>query len=602
MPTFQTILTNVGLAQVSNAIALEQTISLTEMAVGDGSGSPTTPDQEQTELVNEVYRASLNSLDVDEDNPAYVIAEMIVPAAEGGFTVREVGIFDDDDNLIAVANFPETYKPAALEGSTRDLIIRIYLEVVNPDVVELKIDPSLVLASRAWVESNFLSKGKVEYTATGTNDYVLTRTHGKPEEEYYNGQLISFKVPNANTDACTVNINAIGEIDLTQFDGTALASGDLVAGDFVIAMGNLSSSRFEILMVKGNGNLDNSAKFLADSPTFTVDTSGADFTTVNAALEYLTKNYYPIYKNTGVRATINIETGYELSEQLIFDGIDCSWITITSTDAEVTVIRSALTTSISGRYPAICAANGGRSAYINYIGNMDTSGSSTGRNGIYAINGGIVNGEDFGIKGAGLFGCEAVNSCIAGISLNVDSSTSNGISSTNGGILIFSNSITATNCGGIAVAASRGSKVACGGTINATGGSSGGTNSSYGSIISASNINNEGTTTGCAASRCGIISADTIYNNNCTNRGANATSGGKITSNTMDNTGCTTNGAYADAGGKITAFVIMNNRKGVSDDPTDTVVIDGGYIARNSGNGGLSQTAGTMTSAGYINK
>ena len=153
--TYYTLLTQAGQASIANAIALGQQVTLTHMAVGDGNGSPTVPKETQTELVHEVYRAAINQLLTDPDNPNYLIAEMIVPTNVGGWFVREVGLFDEDDNLLAIANFPETYKPKLEEGSGRDLIIRIILQVQSTDAITLKIDPTIVLASQAWVKENF---------------------------------------------------------------------------------------------------------------------------------------------------------------------------------------------------------------------------------------------------------------------------------------------------------------------------------------------------------------------------------------------------------------------------------------------------------------
>lgn len=158
---FFTILTSVGQAKIANAVALGQQIQLTEMALGDGNGNPTTPVQSQTGLVRQVYRAQLNQLSTDPANPNYVIAELVVPSDQGGWTVREVGLYDVDGNLIAVGNFPETYKPVLSEGASRDLVVRIIIEVSNASVVQLKIDPSIVLASRQWVVSQFLLRSKV---------------------------------------------------------------------------------------------------------------------------------------------------------------------------------------------------------------------------------------------------------------------------------------------------------------------------------------------------------------------------------------------------------------------------------------------------------
>lgn len=187
MASFFTILTNIGQAKIANAVALGQQIQLTEMALGDGNGNPTIPAQTQTGLVRQVYRAQLNQLSTDPQNPNYVIAELVVPSDVGGWTVREVGLYDVDGNLIAVGNFPDTYKPVLAEGASRDLVVRVIIEVSNASVVQLKIDPSIVLASRQWVVSQFLLRSKV---AGGQAGQVLVKKTNTDED-------FEWKNPNA---------------------------------------------------------------------------------------------------------------------------------------------------------------------------------------------------------------------------------------------------------------------------------------------------------------------------------------------------------------------------------------------------------------------
>ena len=158
MATYYTLLTKIGQASIANAVALGEMVNLTHMAVGDGNGNPTTPNENQTALVRERYRAGINHLFIDPDNPTYIVAEMIVPTTVGGWSVYEVGVFDDEGQLIAVANFPATYKPELPEGSGRDLVVRIVIQVSNSSVVTLKVDPAVVLASQAWVTANFVKK------------------------------------------------------------------------------------------------------------------------------------------------------------------------------------------------------------------------------------------------------------------------------------------------------------------------------------------------------------------------------------------------------------------------------------------------------------
>ncbi|MGE4169148.1 MAG: phage tail protein [Candidatus Margulisiibacteriota bacterium] len=152
-PTYYSILTTAGLAKIANAIATSTPIQITQMALGDGNGSIPTPNASQTALVHQVYREDLSQLITDPDNPAYAIAELIVPAEDGPFTVRELGLYDSSNTLIAVGNFPTTYKPVASEGSVRDLVIRMVIDVENASSVTITIDPAVVLASQEYVQN-----------------------------------------------------------------------------------------------------------------------------------------------------------------------------------------------------------------------------------------------------------------------------------------------------------------------------------------------------------------------------------------------------------------------------------------------------------------
>ena len=150
---FFALLTNQGAAKLSNMAALGEKLEITSLAVGDGGGISPTPNQAQTKLVNEVRRAQLNSLSVDEKNDSQIIAEQIIPESVGGWWIREIGLFDADGILIAVANCPETYKATTEEGSGRTQVIRMMLIVSSTDSVTLKVDPSVVLATRQYVDS-----------------------------------------------------------------------------------------------------------------------------------------------------------------------------------------------------------------------------------------------------------------------------------------------------------------------------------------------------------------------------------------------------------------------------------------------------------------
>ncbi|GGC07018.1 phage tail protein [Dickeya fangzhongdai] len=157
---YTALLTEVGAARLANAISLGKQLEITQMGVGDGSGTLPTPDTTQTKLINEKRRAPLNALNIDPANPNQVIAEQVIPEDEGGFWLREIGLYDADDNLVAVANCPETYKPQMQEGSGRVQTVRMILAVGQADAVSLKIDPAVVLASRQYVDNMALAKAQ----------------------------------------------------------------------------------------------------------------------------------------------------------------------------------------------------------------------------------------------------------------------------------------------------------------------------------------------------------------------------------------------------------------------------------------------------------
>ncbi|QHM74154.1 hypothetical protein C7M52_00075 [Mixta theicola] len=153
---FYTLLTEIGAAKLASAAALGVPLKITQMAVGDGDGVLPTPDATQTALVNEKRRADLNMLYIDPQNSSQIIAEQVIPETEGGWWIREVGLFDDTGALIAVGNCPESYKPQLAEGSGRTQTVRMVLITSSTDNITLKIDPAVVLATRKYVDDKVL--------------------------------------------------------------------------------------------------------------------------------------------------------------------------------------------------------------------------------------------------------------------------------------------------------------------------------------------------------------------------------------------------------------------------------------------------------------
>ena len=153
---YKAVLTKIGAAKIAAATAGGTKINLTQMAVGDGGGTLPTPDPAQTKLIAEKHRAALNKVIVDPKHKNYLVAELVIPPEIGGFWMRELGLFDEVGDLIAVSNMAESYKPLLSEGSGRAQTLRMVVIVSDMDTVNLLIDGSTVLATQEYVDEKLL--------------------------------------------------------------------------------------------------------------------------------------------------------------------------------------------------------------------------------------------------------------------------------------------------------------------------------------------------------------------------------------------------------------------------------------------------------------
>ncbi|WP_265693735.1 phage tail protein [Providencia rustigianii] len=254
------LLTTYGEKVLAEATALGTKIELTHMSVGDGGGSLPAPDTKQTKLINERRKAAINTLFIDPLNPNQIIAEQVIPENEGGWWIREIGLFDKSGALVAIANCPETYKPLLVEGSGRTQTIRVVLIVSHTESVTLKIDPTVVLATRKYVDDaiEVLDKRINSLTASDVGAVPITRkvnnkqlnvdiTLGAGDVGAYTKAETDTKVADAkkagtdaqatanaaNTAATNANNNANGRVPSTRKVNNKPLSADisLAAGD-----------------------------------------------------------------------------------------------------------------------------------------------------------------------------------------------------------------------------------------------------------------------------------------------------------------------------------------------------------------------------------
>lgn len=179
---YSSVLTKIGAAQLMNSQIIGTTLKWSKMGVGDGGGHAVNPDANKTALVREKYRAGINHLYRDPQDPTQIVAELVMLPEEGGYTIREVGIYDTGDNLVVYGSLPEVVKPVLAEGSGVTLTIRCRAAIGNAANIKLIVDPTTVIATRGYVNDMLqayfpLSGGIVtgNITYNGNSDFSIKR-------------------------------------------------------------------------------------------------------------------------------------------------------------------------------------------------------------------------------------------------------------------------------------------------------------------------------------------------------------------------------------------------------------------------------------------
>ncbi|MDB9614160.1 phage tail protein, partial [Clostridioides difficile] len=168
---YYTLLTEIGKAAIANATALGTRVDFAKIKVGDGGGSAYIPTENQTELKNVVWESTLEHVQADEKNPNWVVIQKTITGDTGSFTIREVGVFDSKNQLLAISSYPETYKPAPDSGTVKEILIKIILAVSNTASINLKIDPTVVLATLKDIQE---LDTKIDTTKTELNTRIDT--------------------------------------------------------------------------------------------------------------------------------------------------------------------------------------------------------------------------------------------------------------------------------------------------------------------------------------------------------------------------------------------------------------------------------------------
>lgn len=269
---YSSVLTKIGAAQLLNSQIIGTTLKWSKMGVGDGGGHTVTPDANKTALAREKYRAGINHLYRDPNDATQIIAELVMLPEEGGYTIREVGIYDVNDNLVVYGSLPEVVKPVLAEGSGVTLTIRCRATIGNATNIKLIIDPSTVMATRQYV-GDVLQKyfpltggtltGNITYN--GNSDFSIARytdtgrtvlrggtTYNDGANIYLNGKNYSGDVgaPGAIKFMASNGAQS-GTLDLTP-DGTLTLNG-MLSATYLSCNKTSENKNFDFNMPEANG-------------------------------------------------------------------------------------------------------------------------------------------------------------------------------------------------------------------------------------------------------------------------------------------------------------------------------------------------------------
>lgn len=197
---YYTIITDIGQAKIANTIYSGKKLELTLLKLGDGNGEFYNPESSQTDIKKEVWRGNVVDVEIDEENPNWINIYTIIPPTDGGYYIREMGVFDSDGDMIGICNCAETYKPVISDGSAKEITMKMTLAVVNTSAITLKVDPTVIYAKRKDV---LLLNTKVNDIEAQLKDIANDKASKAELEE------LKKTVSNIDLSATKVNLTAI---------------------------------------------------------------------------------------------------------------------------------------------------------------------------------------------------------------------------------------------------------------------------------------------------------------------------------------------------------------------------------------------------------
>lgn len=159
MAEYYNVTTNLGDAEIAAAITNNAKIQITHIAFGDGAGSVPIPSKTRTTLVREVHRQAVTKYERHPTNPNWIVIETIIPSDIGGFTIREMGIIGNGKLISHGSHAP--FEKVADPSGVSEYRLKFTQNITDGNVVSITLDDSLIFATQAWVEENFIKRSEI---------------------------------------------------------------------------------------------------------------------------------------------------------------------------------------------------------------------------------------------------------------------------------------------------------------------------------------------------------------------------------------------------------------------------------------------------------
>ena len=212
MAEYYNVTTNLGDAEIANAIATNTKLNITHIAFGDGNGSVPIPNKARTSLVREVHRQAVTKYELHATNANWIVIETIIPSDVGGFTIREMGIIANGKLISHGSHAP--FEKVADPSGVSEYRLRFTQNVTDGSVVEITLDESLIYASQAWVEENFIKRTEIV-------DNLITADPNKPLSANAGKSLQDGKLGKNDNAVSATNLQTARTIGGVSFNGTA---------------------------------------------------------------------------------------------------------------------------------------------------------------------------------------------------------------------------------------------------------------------------------------------------------------------------------------------------------------------------------------------